>query len=186
MLLDKGTQICLYRFVFVSLCFESKLAINYTAMLKRFYGFALVITSLSFQACDNHETALDGNSANRLPDEVSFNFHIRPILSDNCFACHGPDANKREASLRLDIEEEAFRSLENTPDAHALVPGDPQASEVYNRVLSDDPSLKMPPPDSNLKLTDFEINLIKKWISQGQNTNRIGLFYPLRKLKSLK
>ncbi|MDN3690035.1 PSD1 and planctomycete cytochrome C domain-containing protein [Cyclobacterium jeungdonense] len=152
-------------------------------MFKRIYGFGLIITSLTFQACDNQETTMIGNSSNKLPDEVSYNFHVRPILSDNCFACHGPDANKREASLRLDIEEEAFRSLEKTPDVFALVPGNPHASEVYNRVVSDDPSVKMPPPDSNLKLTDFEISMIKKWISQGAEYEPHWSFLPPEKVK---
>ncbi|WP_162339700.1 PSD1 and planctomycete cytochrome C domain-containing protein [Cyclobacterium salsum] len=152
-------------------------------MFKRIYGFGLIITSLTFQACDKQDTAMVGNSSDKLPDEVSYNFHVRPILSDNCFACHGPDANKREANLRLDIEEEAFRSLEKTLDAHALVPGNPLASDVYNRVVSDDPSVKMPPPDSNLKLTDFEISMIKKWISQGAKYEPHWSFLPPKKVK---
>ncbi|NHE57560.1 PSD1 and planctomycete cytochrome C domain-containing protein [Cyclobacterium plantarum] len=152
-------------------------------MFKRIYGFGFIITALAFQACDKQETAVIGNYSNQLPDEVSYNFHVRPILSDNCFACHGPDANKREANLRLDIEEEAFRSLEKTPDAHALVPGNPLASEVYNRVVSDDPSIKMPPPDSNLKLSDFEISMIKKWISQGAEYEPHWSFLPPEKVK---
>ncbi|MEX0882053.1 MAG: PSD1 and planctomycete cytochrome C domain-containing protein [Cyclobacteriaceae bacterium] len=138
-------------------------------MYKYIYGYwlFLIISLPFFQACDNKEAGDTGNSPSQLPDLVSYNFHIRPILSDNCFACHGPDANKREAGLRLDIQEEAFGALKETPDAHALVPGKPNSSEVYNRLVSDDPSVKMPPPESNLKLTEFDISLIKKWISQG-------------------
>src|SRR5690606_33503328 len=67
-------------------------------------------------------------------DQVSYNFHVRPILSDNCFACHGPDANKREAGLRLDLEEGAFAALQENPEAHAIVPGDPEKSEVIKRI----------------------------------------------------
>ncbi|MEX2512763.1 MAG: PSD1 and planctomycete cytochrome C domain-containing protein [Cyclobacteriaceae bacterium] len=152
-------------------------------MFKRIYGFGFIITSLVFQACDNKEGAKVGNSPNQLPDEVSYNFHIRPILSDNCFACHGPDANKREAGLRLDIQEEAYSALKENPDAHALVPGKPNASEVYNRLVSDDPSIKMPPPDSNLALTDFDISLIKKWISHGAEYEPHWSFLPPAKVK---
>ncbi len=99
--------------------------------------------------------------------KIDYNFHIRPILSDRCFKCHGPDANKREADLRLDTEEGAFAALKDRPAAHAIVKGEPSLSEVYLRVSTRDSSQRMPPPESNLKLTEEEITLIKKWIEQG-------------------
>lgn len=100
-------------------------------------------------------------------DQISYNFHIRPILSDKCFACHGPDANKREADLRLDTEAGAFASLKESPGKFALVSGKPMESEVYHRIVSSDPGSIMPPPESNLSLTPEEIDLIKRWIEQG-------------------
>lgn len=100
-------------------------------------------------------------------DQISYNFHIRPILSDKCFACHGPDANKREADLRLDTEEGAFATLKDSPGKFALVSGNLEDSEVYHRITSEDPGELMPPPESNLVLTESEINLIKEWIKQG-------------------
>lgn len=100
-------------------------------------------------------------------DQVSYNFHIRPILSDKCFACHGPDANKREADLRLDVEEAAFAALKENPNKFAVVPGKPDESEVYHRIISEDPGELMPPAESNLKLSENEIAIIKKWIEQG-------------------
>ncbi|MBN7810604.1 PSD1 domain-containing protein [Algoriphagus sp. H41] len=100
-------------------------------------------------------------------DQVSYNFHIRPILSDKCFACHGPDANKREADLRLDTEEGAFKALKESPGMFALVAGKPEESAVYHRIVSEDPGEIMPPPESNLSLSQEEIALIKKWIEQG-------------------
>ncbi|WP_158860337.1 PSD1 and planctomycete cytochrome C domain-containing protein [Lunatibacter salilacus] len=103
----------------------------------------------------------------KLPDQISYNLHIRPILSDNCFACHGPDANKREAGLRLDIEKEAFKTLQDNPQAHTIVPGDIKRSEVYKRIVSNDANDQMPPPESNLALSDHQIRLIEKWIKQG-------------------
>ncbi len=69
--------------------------------------------------------AIQSGLEQAIPDQVSYNFHIRPILSDKCFACHGPDANKREAGLRLDISEEAFKVLKESPGAYALVAGKP-------------------------------------------------------------
>ncbi len=101
-------------------------------------------------------------------DKVSFNFQIRPIFSDKCYACHGPDPNTREAGLRLDVAEDAYKALKEHPDAHAIVPGKPALSQVFLRVSTGDTSLQMPPPSSNLPtLTENEIRLIKKWIEQG-------------------
>jgi len=100
-------------------------------------------------------------------DQISYNFHVRPILSDNCFACHGPDENKREAGLRLDLAENAFAALKENPDAHAIVPGKPAASEVVKRLESTDETEMMPPPESNLKLSAEEKEIIKNWIKQG-------------------
>lgn len=102
-----------------------------------------------------------------IPEEISYNFDIRPILSDKCLACHGPDANKREAGLRLDLAESAYQALKEHPTAHALVPGKPEVSEVFLRITSPDTSVMMPPPASNLKLSAREIALIEKWIKQG-------------------
>lgn len=122
--------------------------------------------------------ACSGPKEEQLPDIVSYNFHIRPILSDRCFKCHGPDANQRKADYRLDTEEGAFAALKKSPGAHALVPGDPSKSELYNRIASADTALVMPPPSSNLKLTEFEITLIKKWIEQGATYQKHWAFIP--------
>lgn len=108
-----------------------------------------------------------GQPVAEIPDTVSYNLHIRPILSENCFACHGPDANNREAGLRLDLETDAFAALKEHPERHALVPGNPQASEAYLRVISTDATERMPPPSSNLSLSDQQVKLIEKWIRQG-------------------
>jgi hypothetical protein len=114
-----------------------------------------------------------------MPDTVSYNFNIRPILSDKCFKCHGPDANKREAGLRLDLPEEAFKALQDNPKAHALVAGEPSLSEVYLRITSEDSTQMMPPPASNLKrLTGYETDLIKKWIKQGAKYEKHWAFIP--------
>jgi hypothetical protein len=108
------------------------------------------------------------SNAEKLPDKISFNFHIRPILSDKCFKCHGPDASKRQAQFRLDIADSAFAPLKETKGAFALVAGKPGESELYKRISSTDSSYMMPAPESHLgALTDYEIKLIKKWIQQG-------------------
>ncbi|MGA0555575.1 PSD1 and planctomycete cytochrome C domain-containing protein [Larkinella sp. VNQ87] len=133
---------------------------------KPFYWMiALVGLGAIGQSCRT-DSAGHGDDA-RLPEVVSYNFDIRPILSDKCLACHGPDANKREAGLRLDVAESAFKALEENPTAHALVAGKPEASQAFLRITTQDTSLLMPPPASNLKLSQREIKLIEKWIKQG-------------------
>jgi len=102
-----------------------------------------------------------------IPQEISYNFDIRPILSDKCYACHGPDEKKREAGLRLDLAEEAYKALKENPGAHALVAGKPALSQVYLRISSNDTTKVMPPIESNLKLTTRDVAVIKKWIEQG-------------------
>lgn len=103
-----------------------------------------------------------------VPDKISYNFHVRPILSDKCFACHGPDKNHQEAGLRLDIPEIAFAPLKETKGAFALVPGKPELSEVYKRITSTDTSYQMPKPSSHLGLlSEREIKIFEKWILQG-------------------
>ena len=109
-----------------------------------------------------------GGKENPLPERVSYNFHIRPILSDKCFKCHGPDGTHREASLRLDIADSAFAPLKNTQGAFAIVPGKPEESELFKRISSDDLTYIMPTPESHLgALNEYEIRLFKKWIKQG-------------------
>src|SRR5215470_807704 len=89
---------------------------------------------------------------NKGKGEVSYNFDIRPVLSDKCFACHGPDANKRKAHLRLDIGDSAYAPLKDMKGAYAIVPGKPEKSELYKRISSDDPTYQMPVPESHLGL----------------------------------
>jgi len=96
--------------------------------------------------------------------ELSFNRDIRPILSANCFACHGFDAKQRKADLRLDVAESAFA----THDGHiAVKPGDLENSELWRRVTSDDPDAVMPPPSTRKKLTEDQKTTIRRWIEQG-------------------
>ncbi|MFY7840619.1 MAG: PSD1 and planctomycete cytochrome C domain-containing protein [Lacibacter sp.] len=110
----------------------------------------------------------DSRSEEILPRNVSYNFHIRPILSDKCFKCHGPDASHREAGLRLDIADSAYAPLRNTKGAFAIVPGKPELSELIKRISSTDFAMVMPTPESHLgSLSEHEIALFKKWVKQG-------------------
>ncbi len=142
-----------------------------------FHRYILIAigTLAVFTSCNNHRQSL---TAEVMPDSVDYNFHIRPILSDRCFACHGPDANKREAGLRLDIADSAYQALKESPGMHALVPGDPMASAVYLRITTEDSTQRMPPPSSNMTLSAFEIDLIQKWIKQGAKYKPHWAFVP--------
>jgi hypothetical protein len=102
--------------------------------------------------------------------EVSFNRDIRPILSQNCLLCHGPDPKHRKADLRLDDVESATKS--------AIVPGKPDQSAVLKRLLSDDPEERMPPADSGKQLTKSEIELVRRWIAQGAKYESHWAFIP--------
>ncbi len=112
---------------------------------------------------------------------VDFNFHIRPILSDKCFACHGPDANKREAGLRLDTKEGAYAALKDEPSQYAIFAGNREKSEVWHRINSEDPSEIMPPPEFNVVLTPEEKELIGQWIEQGAEYKDHWAFIPPQK-----
>lgn len=97
-------------------------------------------------------------------EDIDFNRDIRPILSDNCYLCHGPDSGSREADLRLDREEAA---LADRGGYAAIVPGDPEGSELVRRITSTDEFEQMPPQDSGKKLTAEKIGLLSRWITQG-------------------
>jgi hypothetical protein len=94
---------------------------------------------------------------------VQFNRDIRPILSENCFACHGPDAKHREADLRLDVRESAVAKR----DHQAIAPGDVAASGIIERITSTDADLKMPPEKTGQTLTAAQVELLRQWIKQG-------------------
>ena len=96
---------------------------------------------------------------------IAFNRDVLPILSNNCFQCHGPDSSARKAELRLDIEERAKHPLKS--GSVPIVPGDPSVSELIKRISSADLDELMPPPSSGKNLTDQERELLRRWIEQG-------------------
>ena len=100
-----------------------------------------------------------------LSGEIDFNRDIRPILSDRCYFCHGPDEANREADLRLDSRSDAAYVLDS--------------DELIERITSDDSDLRMPPPHSKLSMNDQEIQLIKEWIAQGARYDAHWSFVPL-------
>ncbi|MEO2035330.1 MAG: DUF1549 domain-containing protein, partial [Planctomycetaceae bacterium] len=108
--------------------------------------------------------------------DIDFSRDVLPLLSDNCFKCHGPDEANRESGLRLDNHESALVTLDS---GHAaVVPGDSDQSELVRRISSSDPDQKMPPPDSGKTLTDAQIGLIKQWITEGAEWSGHWAFQP--------
>ena len=97
-------------------------------------------------------------------EPLNFSRDIRPILSAKCFACHGPDSQDRDADYRMDTKEGAFADLGGY---HAIIPGDPENSEIIKRVISDDEDKLMPPPKHKKPITPEEIALLKRWIAEG-------------------
>ena len=103
--------------------------------------------------------------ASSKPAGIDFDRDIRPILSDTCFACHGPDEKERKARLRLDLKEGAFKPLKS--GGYAIVPGHPEQSEIIARATTRDEDEVMPPPKSGKKPTTAQIDLLRRWIADG-------------------
>jgi hypothetical protein len=130
------------------------------------YSIALILITWGGVGCKKQSSNNIASNAS-LPEIIDFNFHVRPILSDRCYACHGPDEKARKSNLRLDQEASAFAALDSLGEHFAIVPGDINKSMLVDRVINSDLELIMPPPESNLKLNDYEIEILKRWIVQG-------------------
>lgn len=141
---------------------------------------AVLFALFVFTHCEQKSQIPDVVAGLPLPEKIDFNFHIKPILSDRCFACHGPDNNARKAGLRLDTEEGAFSALKESK-GHAIVKENLAKSAVYQHIISKDPDRQMPPPNSNLKLSEYEIALIGRWIEQGAEWKKHWSFIPPQK-----
>ena len=102
-----------------------------------------------------------------IPDQISYNFDVKPILSDKCYTCHGPDPKSVKGNLRLDISDHWYRLSEADPKKQIIFSGSVSKSELVNRIRSTKASHQMPPPESNLLLTEREKQIIEKWIEQG-------------------
>jgi len=140
--------------------------------------FFLLIIALIASCSINIPTEIEVEYAN-LPDKIDYNYDVKPILSDRCYQCHGPDQKARKAGLRLDIEEIAFSKLKS--GNYAFSSGSTYGSEVAHRILSTDPDVKMPAPESKLSLTNKEKAIILKWIEQGAIWKEHWSFLPIQK-----
>lgn len=138
----------------------------------------LFLVSVLLTSCGS-DTFYSPEIAATLPTTVSYNYHIRPILADRCFSCHGPDEAARKADLRLDEAESAYA---DRPDSGpAIHPGKWQQSQVLQLIYTDDPEQQMPPPDSKLTLSPQEKALIARWIEQGAAYEPHWSFVPVKK-----
>ncbi|MBS0211227.1 MAG: DUF1553 domain-containing protein [Planctomycetes bacterium] len=131
-----------------------------------------VMLMAALSVCAANAVAAEGTDANAKAAaqppargaKVDYNWDVRPILSDKCFRCHGPDAAHREGNLRLDRREDA---VSDRPGCRAIVPGKPAESEVFRRITSDDADERMPPHASGSTLSKAEIETLTQWIAQG-------------------
>jgi hypothetical protein len=132
----------------------------------------LVVSScvLLISACGNETSEIieqtEAKVAHQLPEEIDFNFHVKPILSDTCYLCHGPDIENNKAGLNLSDYTAAVNHVTDSGMA-ALNPGAPELSEMIKRLHSQDENTVMPPPSSNLVLSDYDKAILAKWIEQG-------------------
>ncbi|MEO8271072.1 MAG: DUF1549 domain-containing protein, partial [Aureliella sp.] len=139
-----------------------------TARVARKLAIGIGTGCLLFLCCTawGDDGAVEGNAST----ELDFARDIRPLLSDRCFLCHGPDAGQRASDLRLDVQSSAHQL--------AIKPGDAAGSELMRRITSDDADELMPPPDSNLKLNAAEQELLRRWIDQGGEYEQHWAFVP--------
>ena len=111
---------------------------------------------------DDPETSLA-----TIPENISYNFDVKPILSDKCYTCHGPDPKSVKGNLRLDISDHWYRTSDANPNKQIIFSGKVSKSELVDRIRSTKASHQMPPPETNLFLTEREKQIIEKWIEQG-------------------
>ena len=109
--------------------------------------------------------------------KIVFNRDLRPILSDNCFRCHGPDEKNRQAGLRLDIPEGAYKALRRA-GTFAVVPGHPETSQMIFRITNPNVAMRMPPQIANKTLKPEQIEIIRAWIQQGAEYKPHWAFIP--------
>ncbi|WP_404310435.1 DUF1553 domain-containing protein [Neorhodopirellula lusitana] len=139
----------------------------------------LVGAAASFADESSEQHLVTRSFAETLPDRVTFNAHIRPIMSNTCFACHGPDEEDNESAFRLDSFESATGPLDSDDEVMGIVPGDLNASEVYHRIMGTGDGEQMPPEHFRHQLSDYEKALFVKWIEQGAEYEQHWAYAPL-------
>ncbi len=143
-------------------------------------GTSVLITTFSQpNRLSAAETLVAISSSGKLPDQVSFNAHIRPLMSNTCFTCHGPDSGVNESGFRIDSFDSATGVLPSDDDMVGIVPGDPMKSEVFLRLIDQGSGEQMPPGDFRHQLSDYDKALFRKWIKQGANYEQHWSYSPI-------
>ena len=150
-------------------------SISLTSMNTRFQLFPLALwIAATASAVDTSD-----NSQKKLPDQVTFNAHIRPLMSNTCFTCHGPDEEDNESGYRIDTFESAISTLPSDDSLVGIKPGELRASEVYARIMGTSDGEQMPPPSFRHQLTDYDKALFGKWIEQGAKYEQHWAYAPV-------
>ena len=116
-------------------------------------------------ACAHDKAGQVADASSAIPDRPDWNWDVRPILSQNCFSCHGQGTQK--AGLRLDIQKAAYDPIPEDKNHHAIVPGNPAKSELFKRITSSDADFRMPPKEAHKTLSARDIAVVERWIKQG-------------------
>ncbi|MEP3210549.1 MAG: DUF1553 domain-containing protein [Maribacter sp.] len=141
--------------------------------------YILFVSAIALTSCGGPNMPEEVQLAyEKLPAEIDFNQHVKPILSDKCYLCHGPDENKISAGLQLHLPDLAYKRSENTPGAYAIVPGNAGKSLLVERILSEDPEMMMPDPETHLFLTNYEKAMLVRWIEDGAEYKDHWAFIP--------
>ena len=140
-------------------------------LLAGWLGIALFAAASSIEAWPVPEP--DGETK-----KISFNDTIQPILSENCYACHGPDPGGRKAGLRLDRGDFAFAPHQDSHEKFepAIVPGNPDKSPLVRKIEAKNPKDRMPPPEAHKTLKPEEIALLREWVKQGAQYEELWSF----------
>src|SRR6187549_617819 len=122
---------------------------------------------------------LQGAPAQDKREKIHFNRDIRPLISDNCLKCHGPDAKANTSGIRFDTRDGAFAEIEK--GRFSIVPGKPERSELFLRISTADKADRMPPAKSNKSLTPAQIDLLRRWIAEGAEWQGHWAYVPPKK-----
>ena len=152
------------------------------ALIVAMGGAAVALLGLA--ACQNYgQPKTTASAAEAIPDKVDYNWDVRPILSQNCFQCHGNDPKNRKAGLRLDKAEASYGKLPEDPGKRAIVPGNPKRSELFKRITSTDSDYRMPPREAHKTVSARDIAVLERWIKQGAKYKDHWAYLPMKEVK---
>ncbi|WP_345682741.1 DUF1553 domain-containing protein [Novipirellula caenicola] len=140
---------------------------------------ALGLVATRIVTADESPTLVSTSKTPALPDQVTFNAHIRPIMSNTCFACHGPDEQENPSGYRLDSFAAATSGLPSDDEAVGIKPGDPMHSEAFLRIIDEGNGEQMPPAEFRHRLTDYDKALFRRWIEQGAQYEQHWSYAPI-------